>query len=37
MCHQFHLPGRGLFDQQATVESQASPRAGIIRRMRETP
>jgi hypothetical protein len=35
MCHQFHLPGRGLFDQQATTESQASPRAGIIRRMRE--
>ncbi len=34
MCHQFHLPGRGLFDQQATMESQASPRAGIIRRMR---
>ena len=35
MCHQFHLPGRGLFDQQATSESQASPRAGIIRRMRD--
>jgi FHA domain-containing protein len=35
MCHQFHLPGRGLFDLQATAESQSSPRAGIIRRMRE--
>ena len=35
MCHQFHLPGRGLFDQQATSESQRSPRAGIIYRMRE--
>jgi hypothetical protein len=35
MCHQFHLPGRGLFDEVATLESQASPRAGIIRRMRE--
>lgn len=37
MCHQFHLPGRGLFDEQATAESQASPRAGIIRRMRAQP
>ena len=35
MCHQFHLPGRGLFDQSATSESQGSPRAGIIQRMRE--
>jgi hypothetical protein len=35
MCHQFHLPGRGLFDQSATSESQSRPRAGIIYRMRE--
>ena len=35
MCHQFHLPGRGLFDLQATMESQDRPRAGIIQRMRE--
>lgn len=35
MCHQFHLPGRGLFDGLATLESQAGPRSGIIRRMRE--
>ena len=33
MCHQFHLPGRGLFDLNATMESQSSPRAGIITRM----
>jgi hypothetical protein len=35
MCHQFHLPGRGLFDPLSTLESEASPRSGIIRRMRE--
>jgi len=35
MCHQFHLPGRGLFDELSTLESQSSSRAGIIRRMRE--
>jgi hypothetical protein len=34
MCHQFHLPDRGLFDQTATSESEASPRAGTIGRMR---
>jgi hypothetical protein len=35
MCHQFHLPGRGLFDQRSTSEAAASPRSGIINRMRE--
>ena len=36
MCHQFHLPGRGLFDQRASSESAETPRAGIIRRMRSS-
>jgi hypothetical protein len=36
MCHQFHLPDRGLFDQRATSESEANPRAGTIRRTRRT-
>ncbi len=35
MCHQFHLPDRGLFDSQATAESDERPRTGIITRMRE--
>jgi len=34
MCHQFHLPDRGLFDQQAASESEANPRSGVIKRMR---
>jgi len=34
MCHQFHLPDRGLFDQQAASESEGNPRSGVIRRMR---
>jgi hypothetical protein len=33
MCHQFHLPDRGLFDQRATSESKESPRSGIIQRL----
>jgi FHA domain-containing protein/cytochrome c3-like protein len=35
MCHQFHLPDRGLFDSRATNESDENPRTGIITRMRE--
>jgi hypothetical protein len=34
MCHQFHLPDRGLFDQQAASESEVNPRSGVINRMR---
>jgi hypothetical protein len=34
MCHQFHLPDRGLFDAAANAESEANPRAGTIRRTR---
>jgi hypothetical protein len=42
MCHQFHLPDRGLFDQDATIRArnlhrseaqrrlQASGRAGVL-------
>jgi hypothetical protein len=36
MCHQFHLPGRGLFDQRASSESAENPRTGTIRRMRSS-
>jgi len=34
MCHEFHLPGRGLFDANATLRSEANPRTGTIQRMR---
>ena len=34
MCHQFHLPGRGLFDQRSSSKSQEDSRTGVIRRMR---
>ncbi|MEJ1965914.1 MAG: cytochrome c3 family protein [Gammaproteobacteria bacterium] len=37
MCHQFHLPGRGLFDPQAGPASLEATRNGIITRMRTAP
>jgi hypothetical protein len=36
MCHQFHLPDRGLFDQRSSSEAEENPgsRSGTIRRTR---
>lgn len=33
MCHQFHLPNRGLFDQDATIRARSLPRTEAQRRL----
>jgi predicted CXXCH cytochrome family protein len=33
MCHQFHLPDRGLFDQDATIRARSLPRTDAQRRL----
>jgi hypothetical protein len=33
MCHQFHLPDRGLFDAYATLRAQTLPRNGAQLRL----
>ena len=33
MCHQFHLPNHGLFDQDATIRARGLPRTDAQRRM----
>ncbi len=33
MCHQFHLPERGLFDQDATIRARGLPRTDAQRRL----
>jgi hypothetical protein len=33
MCHKFHLPDRGLFDQDATIKARSLPRTEAQRRL----
>jgi Cytochrome c7 and related cytochrome c len=36
MCHKFHLPNRGLFDQDATTKARMLPRTEAQRRLQAT-
>jgi hypothetical protein len=33
MCHQFHLPNHGLYDQDATLRARSLPRTEAQRRL----